>query len=274
MTLVVPKEGPRAPLFFTAAALILFLPGLVGAQMVDQSALQRCAALPTAELKLACFEALAANGRGEQAADTSSGRPAQPAEAASDIAAVAASSAVVTDIAEADEFSVTPSSGVLEDELASAEEPPATMPVSEDSASSKDDRATALVTAGSAVAATITTEGSAANDGLPAVTAEDPAGSGDPMRELGTEHLETVAKEDAEPEEEGIIATVMDVTMGRNRLLYFHFENGQVWRQTEVRHFPYPRDQAFEVEIDNGMMGDYQMRVGGEGRMTRIKRVE
>ena len=62
MTTARPKEGPRAPLFY----LITLLPGwlnLAAAQTVELSDLEICAGLDTAELKLACFEAIVATGR-------------------------------------------------------------------------------------------------------------------------------------------------------------------------------------------------------------------
>jgi len=50
------KEGPRAPLFY--AALVLANAALAGAQTVEMSELDRCAALESQAEKLACFEAL------------------------------------------------------------------------------------------------------------------------------------------------------------------------------------------------------------------------
>ncbi len=63
------KEGPCAPLFFSAAALLLLSARMTAAQTVDLSSLEICANLETPELKLACFDAIIATGRtsGEQA---------------------------------------------------------------------------------------------------------------------------------------------------------------------------------------------------------------
>jgi len=55
-------EGPRAPLFFSALQ-ILFLGSLANAQSVELSALEICAGLETAELKLVCFEAIIASAK-------------------------------------------------------------------------------------------------------------------------------------------------------------------------------------------------------------------
>jgi len=54
-------EGPRAPLFFSAS-LILLVSGQAAAQPVELSDLEICAGLESAELKLACFDAIIATG--------------------------------------------------------------------------------------------------------------------------------------------------------------------------------------------------------------------
>jgi hypothetical protein len=72
---------------------------------------------------------------------------------------------------------------------------------------------------------------------------------------------------------EVVTATVVSVTRGRFDTLYFHFENGQVWRQIQPRRFRYPKDGEFKVTIGTGIMGDYQLRVEGDGPMTRIRRI-
>ena len=53
----IPKEGPRAPLFYSVLALVCA--GLSQAQTVDISELEQCAGLDAPEAKLACFEAIA-----------------------------------------------------------------------------------------------------------------------------------------------------------------------------------------------------------------------
>ena len=89
--------------------------------------------------------------------------------------------------------------------------------------------------------------------------------------DFGREYLES---EEDEEESDTLNATVNEVTIDRTKRLVFRFANGQVWRQLEPRRFQYPRREAFEVVISRGVLGDYQLRVGGEGRMTRIKRVK
>ena len=56
-------EGPRAPLFYSAAALLLLSAKMTTAQTVELSALELCAGLEKQELKLACFEAIIAAAR-------------------------------------------------------------------------------------------------------------------------------------------------------------------------------------------------------------------
>ena len=90
---------------------------------------------------------------------------------------------------------------------------------------------------------------------------------------LGEEHLERPVTEKKTDDDKVFWATVIEVSEGRNGLLYFHFDNGQVWRQMEARHLEYPRSGEFDIKITQGMMGDYRMRIGEKGRMVRIRRV-
>ena len=85
---------------------------------------------------------------------------------------------------------------------------------------------------------------------------------------FGQEHL---PEDDSEPET--MTATVIEVTRNRNRIHTFHLDNGQEWRQTDDRYFSYPKDAEFDVTISKGMMGDYRLRVGGESRMLRVRRI-
>ncbi|MDX1480964.1 MAG: hypothetical protein R3315_04765 [Woeseiaceae bacterium] len=87
--------------------------------------------------------------------------------------------------------------------------------------------------------------------------------------DLGAEHLERF---DGRPD--SVELTVEEVWKGGNRMLYFRFSNGQIWRQMESDYFHYPRDAAFDVTIRQSFMGDYQMRRTGSARMTRIVRVK
>ena len=91
--------------------------------------------------------------------------------------------------------------------------------------------------------------------------------------EFGQEDVAQPEKEQ-DRDEELIHATVIEVSKGRNDILYFHMDNGQVWRQNEARHYSYPKNSEFEVNITRGMMGDYRMRIGDNSRMVRIRRVK
>ena len=88
--------------------------------------------------------------------------------------------------------------------------------------------------------------------------------------DFGQEHLDLPE----EQEDEIFRATVTKVTRGHNKVLYFHLDNGHVWRQMEPRHFQYPKNGEFEINITRGMMGDYRLRIGDNGRMVRIRRVQ
>lgn len=90
---------------------------------------------------------------------------------------------------------------------------------------------------------------------------------------FGQEHL---ARQEKGQQARGasLRATVIEVSRGRRDYLYFHLDDGQVWRQIEARHYAYPKDGEFEVNISRGMMGEYRMRIGDNGRMVRIRRVK
>ncbi|NKB34337.1 MAG: hypothetical protein GKR91_14695 [Pseudomonadales bacterium] len=90
---------------------------------------------------------------------------------------------------------------------------------------------------------------------------------------LGQEQLRENRFEQGQ-EELSVLATVQEVSEGARGILLFHLNNGQVWRQIESGFFPYPRRQTFEVEITQGVLGEYRMRVEGRGRMLRIRRLE
>ena len=104
-----------------------------------------------------------------------------------------------------------------------------------------------------------------------AAAAPAPAAAEDRADDFGREYLED---EDDEEASDTLTATVNEVTADRTKRLVFRFANGQVWRQLEPRRFQYPRREAFDVVISRGVLGDYQLRVGGKGRMTRIKRIK
>ncbi len=233
----VTKEGPRAPLFYSAAALLLLSGKITTAQTVDFATLEHCAGLETQDRKIACFEAIIA---GSKTPETR-----QPEAADS----------LVSD------------QPVAEIEAMPEAEPPVEVMPQEEPAVDVNSGSAPAVAAMSTAALSVTPEPSAA---AVATTPEPVANS-----QLGEEHLDRLeTKEKANDEDEVFHATVIDVTKGRNRILYFHFDNGQIWRQNEVRHLEYPRSGEFDINITRGMMGDYRMRIGDNGRMVRIRRVE
>lgn len=206
-------EGPCAPLFYLAAALLLLSVHIANAQTVDRSALEMCTNLETPELKLACFEAIIATGRapGEQVPDSGS------AAAVSETAATSA---------------------------------PETAP-----ASVKGEPGIAPDVAASQVATKVS----------PVVSAPPPE------EDFGREQL---AAPDPVEKDKVITATVVDVTQAYNKTLIFHLANGHIWRQIEPRRLQYPKDGDFEVRISQGVMGEYRLRIGDNGRMVRIRRIQ
>jgi len=214
----VTKEGPRAPLFYSAAVtLLLLIAGPASSQFVDVSELELCAGLETPELKLSCFEAL------------SSGNNSPP-------------------IAEAEP---------VETSLA---DPPAAQ-------SHAAPEVAPAVYVAPAIAAAVTPAPSPTIAATSTTTAAVVADT-----DFGQEYLDRPEKK--QEEKEILRATVIEVTRGHNKVLYFHLDNGHVWRQMESRHFQYPKNGEFDINITRGMMGEYRMRIGDNGRMVRIRRVE
>ncbi len=239
-------EGPWAPLFFSAAALLLLYGKITTAQTVELSTLEQCAGLATQDLKLACFEAIV----------TSSITPDPPEP-------------------ETIEFpeSETP---VAEIEAVPEAQPPVEVMPQEAPVVDAAADSTPAAVATSTVALAVTTEPStAAVSVAPKPSAATVATTPEPVAssQLGEEYLDRPETEKAK-EGEVFHATVTEVTKGRNRILYFHFANGQVWRQIEARHLEYPRSGEFDINITRGMMGEYRMRIGDNGRMVRIRRVK
>ena len=218
---------------FRLAVLILVAAGSVSAQTVDLDELRRCAALDTSEQKLACFERLADAPDAETPADRSS-EPVAAGEAAVP-GEPSVGAAVPTAPAEP-----VPEAGPVRALAPGVEVDPYPGPQPDIEAAAAAEPAAEIATAS------------------------------EPSDDLGRRYIED-PEADAEPEV--VTATVNEVSQGRHKILYFHFANGQLWRQMEPGRFPYPKDGPFEVEIRQGMMGDYQLRVGGKGRMTRIVRV-
>ena len=105
-----------------------------------------------------------------------------------------------------------------------------------------------------------------------AVAEPSPDTSPDRLENIGAEQLPGNRRE--EQERSDIAATVTEVREGPRGNLLFHLENGQVWRQIEARHVPLPEDAPFPVSISRGFFGEYRLRVGGEGRLVRIRRMQ
>ncbi len=298
------QEGPCAPPFFSAVATLLWAT-VASAQPVDRADLVHCAAMSTDARKLACFESLL-----EEPAGASDDRAAEtavaPAQEPPPVASSVAESRIAPEVAAAgkarmDSADVPNSSGdaLLEGgvEPDAAREPivasgdSVASPVSEGATAAakiaveiahapavSDDAGAALMRHGAAASAqpmasaaqpdSATDTGNVAAVSQPTDPASDvPATLSD---DFGREHVANVADEP----EERVTATVTNVTRDYTKRLVFQFENGQVWRQQEARRFQYPKDGAFDVEIARGVFGDYQLRVNGEGRMTRIKRLQ
>jgi hypothetical protein len=259
MQKAVAKEGPRAPLFYLGVVIMLAASGPAAAQAVEQSDLERCSSLATSELKLACFEALTAiKGREAEPAAETTPQP-QPETAAAEKALTGAAAAAGVAGSDAGLVAPAPAAAASEDQPDVAGELGLEHP-DEEQVELADELNQALtdeeqVDIADALASEYPDE-------------EQP----DLVNEIGREHLDekTVDKE----EETVVRATVSKVVKGGFDVLYFHFTNGQVWRQVESRRFSYPRDGEFEVVIDTGMMGDYRLRLDRGGPMTPIRRVK
>ncbi len=239
---VVAKEGPRAPLFCLGVALLIAT-SATAAQTIKQSDLELCAGLETSELKLACFEALTAseNAKAEPAVDLAPESLAESAAMESTIVTAGAAAGV----AGSDAGSMAPVAA------AAADDEPADSP-EELSRGLADEEQVNL-----------------ADELGQELPDEEQADAAD---DLGREHLD---KKKADGKDEVVVrVTVSEVVKGSYDVLYFHFTNGQVWRQIESRRFSYPRNGEFDAIIDSGMMGDYRLRLDRGGPMTPIRRVK
>ncbi|TDJ32634.1 MAG: hypothetical protein E2O53_11855 [Gammaproteobacteria bacterium] len=242
------------------------------AQTVDLSTLEQCAGLETQELKLACFEAIIASSKTPDTSEPEAidfpeyespvadieARPeaqppaeVMPQEAPAVDAAPESTPAAVSTSTAAVTVTTEPPVEVVPQEAPAVDATPESTPA-------------AVATWTAAVA--VTPEPSAAT----VTTTPEPLASS----QLGEEHLDRPEADKKANEDEVFHAKVTEVTRGRNKILYFHFDNGQVWRQMEARHLEYPRSGEFEIYITRGMMGDYRLRIGDNGRMVRIRRVQ
>lgn len=259
-------EGPCAPLFYSGAALLLLSAKITTAQSVDLATLELCTGLETEALKLACFEAIIADARASDEPTPEAEVAVAPEEksvALEDEVAVAgepvnAPVAVEPGIDVAAARVIPPAASEPVPVLAGSQAVPDATPVASATPSTADvgrKEATAPVVADS--------------EGVPEIA---PTVSVTPSAEdFGREQL---AAPDMEEEQAVLRATVIDVSQGSRKNLYFHLANGQVWRQIEARRFQYPKKGEFEVSISQGMMGDYRLRIGDNGRMVRIRRVQ
>ena len=103
---------------------------------------------------------------------------------------------------------------------------------------------------------------------------QTPDTSQDRLENVGVEQLPDNRREERSREPDDIGATVTEVSEGPRGNLLFHLENGQVWRQIEARYVPLPANAPFSVRISRGLFGEYRLRVDGEGRLVRIRRVQ
>lgn len=236
------------------------------AQAVDLSTLELCASLETPELKLACFEAIIAD---------STASDVQVPEVAAAVTPENRPVALEAEVAAASELVSAPATAGPDIDVAAAPvNPPAAsepVPVVANSRVAPD--ATPVVSATPSTAdvgrkqpaAPVVASSQAAPDATP-VASTTPS-----TEDFGREQL---AEADSGEEKEVLTATVIDVSQGGRKNLYFHLGNGQVWRQIEPRRFQYPKQGDFEVGISKGMMGDYRLRIGDNGRMVRVRRVQ
>lgn len=235
---VVPKEGPRAPLFFSVVALLL-LADVAAAQSVELSVLEHCASLDTPEDKLACFEAIVVSG------ETS---PEEIPDAAPAIIAETAAPSAPEPV-----DATQPQPGTDSVPVASST-PETALTVDTENTSPRIEPVPGV---------TETRESAVGRSPEPAVSAL-------PAAEFGAEQLPDPERD----ADQTITATVVEVRQGYNRTLSFHMADGQVWRQIEARRLQYPKNEEFEVIISQGMLGEYRLRIGENGRLVKIRRVK
>ena len=242
------------------------------AQSVDVSALEICAALETPELQLNCFNAIIADNKTQETREPETVAPSVAEEHAAEIAtvpetqppaeAIPQGAPAVDAATDRTPATVAASSAPV---VIATEPPVEVMPQDAPAVdAATDSTPVAVATSTAAMAATV--EPAAATETeIPEALASD---------RLGEEHLDRPETEKQEKKDEVFHATVIEVSEGRNEILYFHFANGQVWRQNEARTLTYPKSGKFDIKITRGMMGDYRMRIGDNGRMVRIRRVQ
>lgn len=104
-----------------------------------------------------------------------------------------------------------------------------------------------------------------------APAARPPAPAPDPDG-FGAEQLpeKTAAEERAPDQIESRIVGEFSGWSGRTR---FRLENGQVWQQAENDTY-YWREDNPEVVIRKGVFGSYKLRIRGQNRWVRVRRIE
>lgn len=72
--------------------------------------------------------------------------------------------------------------------------------------------------------------------------------------------------------EKTFLATISRCGLASNRIFYFYFENGQIWKYLGHRRLKY-RDCNFEAKIIEDAFG-FALQIEGESRLLRIIRVK
>jgi hypothetical protein len=224
----------------------MLLAAYAGAQTVERSALEACAALPTDTERLECFQALAGADR---PADDPSGSPPEVEQAAVTPDSVPEAPAPSAAPAAAPVAAPLPTDPVAEPE-----------PAAEAATVSPEPDAVAEARSSGPSTAT-PAEPAPMDEAVQAERSDD---------DFGREHVEPRQQPDAYE----LRAVVTNAERKRDKGVTFYLDNGQVWQQVDDRYFPYPKGGDFEIVIAEGMMGDYRLRVGGEGRMIRVRRTK
>ncbi|MGI9203558.1 MAG: hypothetical protein ACR2Q3_06090 [Woeseiaceae bacterium] len=245
---VVPKEGPRAPLFCSVATSLLLLASVAQPQTVDMALLEECASLGTSELKLACFEALIV------------------ANSPSDAEIPDAGSAIIAETVPTADSEVS-RPAVLEP--TGVPDAPAPDPAPGARSMAAAEAVPIVIPANTSPGVELAPEGTERQDSV-AENSSDPVVSEPPAAEFGAEQLPDRDRDT----DQTITATVVEVRQGYNRTLSFHMADGQVWRQTEPRRLQYPKNEEFEVIISQGILGEYRLRIGENGRLVKIRRIQ
>jgi len=73
--------------------------------------------------------------------------------------------------------------------------------------------------------------------------------------------------------QDGFWFTVNQVVRDGERRQIFYMSDGQVWREIEPGRIRFPKNQHFEVLVNQGRMGDYRLRLEGKGTRTRVIRL-